>query len=676
MGKGSGNCSYFGPQRRVTKELSGRGYGYGFGLLPYGLDIPFVIALCARSQYSYTWGETVTHALFAFCLLLMNFRIPWPKIFLFSITVTFLTHFAFSYIDPKSNFTVISEAPLEQALFIAIRRTSTVAYGFAWLFSVNVSSLTDNLSRLSNALKKDLSWFPVVAISMIPTVGRQFRESSLMARLLLTDSNSITASEAGIVTRIRMWVGRKWLRSTLTLRGMVLRLGRVIRLSAITLHSFGPAAPDRALKPFSRLDFELKCIKNEGLRLLDPVAVEIASGQLVVVSGPLDHVELALETIARIVPNLKGEVIGHYLWDHVDLWDPQNPLAVTRSLIVFINGRRATGAFGSTVYQQLSFAIEDPALVQLAAKEWSLGELLNRNFESLSGGERIRCLLAAALNSRRSKLVVLNDAFSELDDDGKNLLVECLTSIRVSDTRKTIVISNSQELNSIHPDLHLRLPSETSFAANASFPTITPAPEALPILTVEKISIPSRNLAFDLPTPINIQRGHITCLRGPNGSGKTSILDALAGSISCTPPLSLKHMSVAYLMQDPAAYFLFRTPSEQWSFNSDTLKNSSREFIQFRNELWKIIGEKSASISVETLSRFDLRLASIFDASLYADVLLIDEPDIYLGDEDRIFISDILVNIRNLGIAVICASHSQDIFTISDSMIYLGNGKK
>lgn len=289
---------------------------------------------------------------------------------------------------------------------------------------------------------------------------------------------------------------------------------------------------------------------------------------------------------------------------------------------------------------------------------------------SLSGGQRQRLALAGTI-AMKPGLLILDEPLSALDAEGVDDIRRALRSL-VDEKNLTVVIIDHRvdhwdgfvdrvvTLNSgriirdaAEADNDFGSIGENNFSSGSFGSSV---------LEVENLAVARDGQnplveGFDL----TVRAGEIVAIRGPNGSGKTSLIMSLAGLI---PPLtgSVKidgkdlHMmssvelasSVAVVPQNPANLFFRSSVDAELRF-SKTEKFVSRYGLDSKLEAHPL-----------TLSGgFQRRLALTIAANQTDKLLILDEPSQSMDAEGlRQMIADLRQAVK-AGTSVILASHDE-----------------
>jgi energy-coupling factor transport system ATP-binding protein len=319
-------------------------------------------------------------------------------------------------------------------------------------------------------------------------------------------------------------------------------------------------------------------------------------------------------------------------------------------------------------------------LLRLVGLEWAEAEPIH----ALSGGTKQKIALAAAM-ATEAKTLILDEPFANVDPDAGLDWARLLKSLNESGvtlfvvdhrldpwrsflSRVMIMDRDGRVRETIYPE---ELESKKSaFTERGLFfgnglpeglarPSPPPAPPENAVV-IENLSVTYGGKAVFSSLSLTIRKGTITAIIGRNGSGKSSLLSAIAGLIPFRGGLGV-FAKVGLVFQNPRYQFL-------------SLK--VRDEIRITLESAGLAGNGGA-IGAETdalLAEFDL--APYADASPYVlsqgqqrrlailsmlagrrPILLLDEPTYAQDERATFFIMDLLRKRVSLGLTAIIATH-------------------
>lgn len=180
---------------------------------------------------------------------------------------------------------------------------------------------------------------------------------------------------------------------------------------------------------------------------------------------------------------------------------------------------------------------------------------------------------------------------------------------------------------------------------------------------------------------LNIEKGKIVGLFGPNGSGKTTFLKIVAGLIQPTDgKLRICEHNLGYITKDLVAYLPDRDFLYDWMRIEDAKKAYVKFFKDFNtqkfNELLEFM-QLSSNMKVKSLSKgMKEKLALALTLSRDAKLIVLDEP---LNGVDPIAREEILGAILksfSFESSMLITSHMiNEIENIIDEVFYLKQGQ-
>ncbi len=197
------------------------------------------------------------------------------------------------------------------------------------------------------------------------------------------------------------------------------------------------------------------------------------------------------------------------------------------------------------------------------------GHLAERPVAELSGGELQRVCLASAL-ALEPALLLLDEPTSQLDPDGAEAFLELACAL--ARERGTAVLLSEQR-----PARPLELCDHAVFLDRGRIADELPdawlhAPEPPePRGGGERVArLDGAAFAGRVgPTDLELRRGEIVALTGPNGSGKTTIAKLATGLLEPTSGVVARRGRAAYLSQDPGRYLVRERVDEEVALAAD-----------------------------------------------------------------------------------------------------------
>ena len=380
-----------------------------------------------------------------------------------------------------------------------------------------------------------------------------------------------------------------------------------------------------------------------------------------------------------------------------------------------------TQIFTSSVFSEAAFGPENLLLPPLEIKERvafalsavGLGGFENRNPLTLSGGEKQRLVIAAAL-AMKGKILVLDEPLCRLDPDGALEVMSVLADLREKfqitivmashnsammagyadrvcilkngqiaalDTAKNILSNRSLlEENGIQPVLEqapLSSKTESLFVSSSCFPC-----ETVRDSEVKEEAVKIKDFCFTYPNGESIENINITiedndfvAITGRNGCGKTTLLKNITGLLRpCsgdiyirgknTKDLSIYDISkeVGFVMQNPDNQLFTNSVYDEVTFALKNSGFSKKEIRQRAEDALNLVGIKERDVFPHVLSRAgrtETVIACIL--AMGCRIIIFDEVDIGQDYRGSLKIMNIAKELHCKGYTVIFITHNMSL---------------
>lgn len=465
--------------------------------------------------------------------------------------------------------------------------------------------------------------------------------------------------------------------------------------------------------------------------------MSIESGQFVLVCGATGSGKSTLlKALVGLVPHFTGgSASGVRTIDGVDF--SRAMPHESAHLIGFVN-QQPEGAFvADTVLEELAFALEQLAVdrddmvrrVDAALEATGLSELRDRKLIELSGGQQQRVAIAAALSAGQ-KILILDEPTSALDPVAAHDLLEfifdlCRTqgiTAIIAEHRIERLIALVDSVIVVNSDGTVSQGSPAAQLANFKFvpPLIEMSqvmkwPEVLlsidqaaerfaladpkpakriahlplgeEVVAAVDVSVTYGSLTAVDQLSFSARQGEIVAITGENGSGKTSLLWALQGSLNRSEgnvsiagedPAKLSataRLSVVAMVPQQAADLLFLSSLGEELSESDEVAETktsptSQLFEQFSGRVDPAVHPRDLS------SGQQLSLVLAMQLAKNANVVVLDEPTRGLDYATKRQVAQVLRDLAAKGKCVIFASHDVEFIAQSaDRVIQLEKGR-
>jgi energy-coupling factor transport system ATP-binding protein len=306
--------------------------------------------------------------------------------------------------------------------------------------------------------------------------------------------------------------------------------------------------------------------------------------------------------------------------------DPEDQVVLTRV--------RSEVEFGLENVGTRPERIVPRALQALAAVD--AAELAERAVARLSGGELQRVCLAAVL-ALEPRLLLLDEPTSQVDAESADSLLELAV-----DAGSTVVLSEQR------PERALGVATRVLFLEEGRVMLDAPTAEAcawlgkhhpawLPNADAETLATgcykevvcrlrgvafayrPGRRVVADVD--LELRRGEVVALTGPNGSGKTTIAKLAAGLLRADAGEVRRHGRAALLLQDPGRYVVCDSAELEVALGVDGDLDRARRALR---ELGLAGMERRHPRDLSSGERERLALAALLATE--PDLLVLDEP--------------------------------------------------
>jgi energy-coupling factor transport system ATP-binding protein len=313
---------------------------------------------------------------------------------------------------------------------------------------------------------------------------------------------------------------------------------------------------------------------------LDDVSLEISAGEHIALLGPSGSGKSTLlRALSALVPHFHGgRFEGRVVVGGIDtrdarpaelagtvasvFQDPEDQIVMSKVANEIAFGLENVGARPGEIWPRVEEALSLVGAEHLA--ERSTGEL--------SGGELQRVSLASAL-ALKPQLLLLDEPTSQLDPEAAEAffdLVERLPcAVLVSEQRPARPLAHvSRVLFMDAGRIVLDAPRDDALAWLAEHHALYLPHEPDLVCCVRDVSFAYGDTLVLEHASLEVRRGEVVVLTGPNGVGKTTLAQIAAGLLRPEAG-EATHLRSAYLAQDPGRHLVTERVLDEVALGSD-----------------------------------------------------------------------------------------------------------
>ena len=444
-----------------------------------------------------------------------------------------------------------------------------------------------------------------------------------------------------------------------------------------------------------------KYFKNSKKNILENIDIAIKKGSITLLTGKSGCGKSTLAYIlAGLYPENGGVLVsGGVFVDGVELHSLPPNKRVSYISMMFQNCDLQFCM--SNLHQELMLCLENtgvleedmPQEIEKTVALLGVEELLYRNFNTLSGGEKQKCALCCIL-ILKSKCIILDEVFANVDEESAKEIIQLIQKLGLT----ILVIDHNVELWEGVYDTWIRFDEQLSEmrseendsdVGRGSKPTISEEKDenqGFGRIILETSGLEVNKIHFP---DMSFKKGSITAIQGPSGCGKTTFFKTLIKQHKYKGKIKIfeeEHNKKKKSQLFERCGIVFQNPSNQF------LALSVFDEILFSVKRWNNNQSKSwhEEKTIELLASFDLlryrkyspymlsqgqqrRLAVLSMLAGNQDILLLDEPT-YGQDYENIYsIMTLLKKKSREGLTIVYNTHNKKVAReFSDSIIHFG----
>lgn len=449
----------------------------------------------------------------------------------------------------------------------------------------------------------------------------------------------------------------------------------MINLRAINYH-FGAddsAVFKRTNLSFEQGEFSLICGptgagKSTLLKIINRLVPTFSSGSFT------GSIEISGTEIGHLAPNQVAPHIG------------------------YVNQHPESFFVSETVLNEIAFGMEQLGLarptmqarVNYIANLIDIEDLLDRNLDSLSAGQKQKVAIAAALAAGQ-KILLLDEPTSSLDDDSATNLLATLR--RLSSELGLVILITEHRFERVLPLVDSMVILKGDGLAIKTEPTLLTIRKYFPawfnqitpallhysseiVLEAEDVTVQypdSRHPAIERVS-LKVAEQEIVSIQGPNGSGKSTLLMALAGHLKILAGTVQTSKDIKVVPQNASDLLYLPSVAKELT-ESDRLAGVEANTTSGIFE--SLIGRINTGIHPRDLSAGQ-QLALVISIQLAhgSELIFLDEPTTGLDADSKNALLEQLNLISKRGTSILIATHDTKFSNqIAHRTLHMQNGK-
>ena len=564
----------------------------------------------------------------------------------------------------------VNQAGLERGLVVGLRLIGQMLIGFAWLSATSIPEMYGGLAWIKPAREWVLGMLRGIQIMRREFVA--LTQSLIMRGLKwgspLSNLRNLVPLTQAIIPRIIDNSQKGAFASQSHLRSAVLAGRGGIVMEDVHVR-YGRKLPD----------------------VLENINLQFLPGEFTYLAGKSAAGKTTLlRAMGGVVSWIMGEFRGRILVD--ERLTHKTPLATLCRTVRYIAPDPFASIHGLSVGQEIMFLAPDEKQARESLEIMGIGHLWERETTKLSGGQQVRLVLAGALVSG-AQTFLLDSPMQELDPEGRAAFLDALRVLRsknecgllVADPfwrelethiERVLVLEDKQLIAEVAPREFFNGGGKWLERCNLLHQELAHIPVAPGnvIASLEGVHVSLENTVILRGVDFSVREGELVAIMGPNGSGKTTAMLALAGAIRPTKGQVLTKGSVGYIFQNAALQTLAMTTVEELSFGPRILKWTPPATDKFvRDGLgWTGLAVDDCPIDLHPA---DLRMLAIAACNTDISLLVLDEPTVGLDTAGIIKLNALIGTLRALGKAVVVITHDREIAAQADRIVTIKDGK-
>lgn len=432
--------------------------------------------------------------------------------------------------------------------------------------------------------------------------------------------------------------------------------------------------------------------------VLSDIRLEIQPGSLTVISG---HSGSGKSTLGAVLAGLlprydMDQLVGSVSVDGTkiefsDSLQPRVDIAQWSKHVGLLPqeaGHYLSGIRG-TVSEELAFCLENQGMprdqmhqqITALAQRLRLEHLLDRHPQQLSGGQE-RLVAMAALAISEPEVLVLDEPLAGLDKPA-TALVSRMINLLCAQGTALVVLADSVQFWAHEADALWSLEQGTLqrlSSVDQQHQLKAPTVERQPVFEDSRVLLNMASVQLAYPgaarpavqdLDLQVRAGQCLGLAGANGSGKTTVLKAMAGLLKPTTGTLDTVGQTGLLLQNSSDQLFERTVLREVSFG-----------IPKRSPLRKRVPEVLAQLGLDhfgdthpyELPASARRLVALATVLVREpQILLLDEPTEALDEAGETILQEVINSVLERGGAVVLSSHDEQFMQRTADRVHVMN---
>lgn len=659
----------------------------GLRLIPGTVRLPVVITAIILCQFIYDLDTAIAATAVGGALVILNFRLRFKLLFIAAVSTTFSFLLVGNLLFSPENCAnttsfslfIVNACGLHVGLLHAFRRTAMVFFGFAWLNSATTYELSEvflsyaRTLRLSSSAKR----YILVAVHLFMKLSEDYTAATK------TIDIHLSGARVSFLRRLRL----RFRISALKLSAITLRLFDSINQIAF-------AGEGHFTVPVRRHEHDIVLRKVTaayalgGRSVLNAIDLNVAKGERIFLAGDSGSGKSTLlRVIARYLPLIQGQVTGHIQVGGQDWLDKKLSLEESLASVRLVTEDPFEFLIGVTVGQEVMCHTSNEGAAVEALREMGLSNEWHKEVRHLSGGQKARLILACLLVSH-AKIILLDNPLTQLDPDGRRAFLNALQSfLRLNDATMIVtdpfleyfepIVGRVVKLSNgtIAADIMTCRLREVGKAFLGDIWADLPRFGLRQRLMTGDVVCDAQNVFVKLggntvvrDFSMTVREHELIAVVGPNGSGKTTVMTAIAGALPVGEGTVKLHGGVGMSFQNPDAQILAPTVGAELRVRPGLrgIDPSLQERLVTRETAWLGVEEVRETLELERRMKRKLSVASMI---LEAKLLILDEPSVDLRGSGLWHLLERLAELRKEARGIVIITHDPLLVRLADRVV-------